>query len=122
MSKLNMSKQSMLVVDDSRLSRLMVKSFTEKCHPTWEIDEAADANDAIEVSVNKDYSHITVDYNMPGMNGIDLIGLLKNKFPDAKIALITANIQNTLKSESEEMGVSFISKPITEEKIISFVG
>ncbi len=117
-----MSKNSMLVIDDSRLSRSMVKSFALNKQPSWNIEEAEDAKSAMEMSDIKEYAYITVDYNMPGMDGLELAKLLKGKFPQAKIAMITANIQNSLKTASEEIGVLFIEKPITEAKITQFVG
>jgi len=112
----------MLVIDDSRLSRSMIKSFTRNYYPSWDIDEAENAETAINFSEkNKEYDYITVDFNMPGMDGLELAKILKGRYPTAKIAMLTANIQNTLKNESEKMGVKFIGKPITEAKIKQFI-
>jgi len=111
----------MLVIDDSRLSRSMIKSFTRNYHPSWDIDEAENAESAINLSEKNEYDYITVDFNMPGMDGLELAKILKGRYPTAKIAMLTANIQNTLKSESEKIGVKFIGKPITEAKIKQFI-
>jgi CheY-like chemotaxis protein len=43
------------------------------------------------------------------------------RFPQAKIGLLTANIQESIQHKAEALGIGFISKPITEEKILSFI-
>lgn len=79
-----MSTTNCLIVDDSRLSRIMIQKFILKKHPDWNIDEAADGQEALDKAVNGDYQIFTVDYNMPGLNGIDVAKALRPKFPSAK--------------------------------------
>ncbi len=116
-----MSKETMLIVDDSRLSRMMIKNYALASHPNWTILEAVDGDDALSQCNNQTIDCMTVDYNMPGMNGLTLIEKLRELYPDAQIALLTANIQDSIKKQTEEIGVDFIQKPITPEKIQNYV-
>ena len=116
-----MSTQTLLIVDDSRLSRMMIKNFANEIQPDWNIIEAKDGDDALKVIEGESIDWMTVDYNMPGMDGITLIGHLRKGFPEAKIALLTANIQDSIKKRSSELGVEFIQKPITQDKIFNYI-
>jgi two-component system chemotaxis response regulator CheY len=116
-----MSEATMLIVDDSRLSRMMIKKYVLDAHPSWIIIEAVDGDDALEKSKGQLISCMTIDYNMPGMDGITLIKKLRETFKYTKIALLTANIQDSIKKQTQEVGVDFIQKPITQEKIQSYI-
>lgn len=117
-----MSQQTFLLVDDSRLSRTILKSLVKNLRPEWHLLEAASGEEALEVVEGKDVNYMSIDYNMPGMDGISLAQRLKEQFHDAKVALLTANIQDSIKDKAEEIGIEFIQKPISEEKIQSFLG
>ena len=59
---------------------------------------------------------------MPGgINGLALAKMLTDKRPDIKIALVTANVQSAVKEKASQIGVDFIAKPITEDKISEFI-
>lgn len=117
-----MSQQTFLLVDDSRLSRTILKSMVKTLKPEWDIIEAASGEEALEKITGQDISCMSVDYNMPGMNGISLAEQLRAKYPNAKIALLTANIQDSIKEQAEQIGIDFIQKPISEEKVQAFLG
>ncbi|MBV1909628.1 MAG: response regulator [Kangiellaceae bacterium] len=117
-----MAVQTMLIVDDSRLSRMLVKNFVQKVQPDWNFIEAQDGDDALKKCEGQPIDWMTIDYNMPGMDGVTLSIKLKLKFPDAHIALLTANIQDSVKNDAASIDIDFIQKPITEEKIHKYVG
>ena len=111
-----------LVVDDSRMSRMMLKKIIFTAYPEWGILEAGDGQEAIDLAKGKELDIILLDYNMPVMDGGEAAKILRPKFPDAKIAFLTANIQDSIKSLALELKVDFIPKPITEGKILKYVG
>ena len=116
-----MSQKTMLIVDDSRLSRMLVRNFVIEHKPDWNLIEAESGDKALELIEDKDIDWMTIDYNMPGMDGITLSVKLRLKYPDAKIALLTANIQSSIKRQANEVGIDFIQKPITQEKIKNYL-
>jgi len=117
-----MPQNSILVVDDSRMSRMMLSTIIKDLHPNWLIETAEDGAAALELTKTKSFDLFTIDFNMPGINGLELAEQLKVNFPNAKMALLTANIQDSIRNRAEAVGVQFIAKPITVEKIIAFVG
>ena len=116
-------KKTIMLVDDSKVSRLMLKAIVENKFPDWQILEAGNAAEALKLSLyeNERINLITLDMNMPGVDGLTVAPKLKANCPNAVIALLTGNITEELRSRTEKQGLLFIPKPITEDKIIEFV-
>ncbi|MGB0494882.1 MAG: response regulator transcription factor [Kangiellaceae bacterium] len=116
-----MSQQTLLIVDDSRLSRMLVRNFAVETLPGLNLIEAENGDEALSVVEGKNIDLMTIDYNMPGMDGITLAVKLRLKYPEANIALLTANIQSSIRKQANEVGIDFIQKPITQEKIENYL-
>ena len=114
-------KDLMLIVDDSKLARLMIKGFANQTNNEIDFLEAASGDEALELIEKENISHITVDYNMPGMTGLELVEKLKSSLPNANICLMTANVQDSIRQRTKELEVNFIAKPINQEKITGFL-
>jgi len=114
------SNKTALIVDDSKLSRTMISTILKQSFPDWEVLEAVDAEEALELNTLS-IDLITLDMNMPGMDGVALGNKLRKRFPKASISLITANTQNEVREMAEISNLYFIAKPITEEKIFEAV-
>lgn len=118
---MNLSK-TVLVVDDSRVSRLMARQFILTKQPGWLVEEAATGEEALMKVQAMSPVLILVDVNMPGMGGLAAAGRLRQLCPDAHISLVTANVQNATRHRAGEMGIGFMQKPITEARIHALLG
>ena len=78
-------------------------------------------DDALEKVVDLDFDFATIDMNMPGISGLELIVLLQKSHPRAIIALLTANIQKKVSDSAEELGIELLSKPVNEANILKFL-
>ena len=116
-----MSEMSCLIVDDSRMSRMMITKILANAHPEWLLVEAADGQQAIEKAAEREFDIILLDYNMPVMDGGQAAEQLRPMFPDAKISLLTANVQESIINLAKQLKIDFIPKPITEEKVLTYV-
>jgi CheY-like chemotaxis protein len=116
-----MSSNTILIVDDSRVSRMLIRAIITQADPQADIIEASTGHEALEKVKDINITMATLDLNMPGIDGLSLASELLAKFPQAKIGLLTANIQEMVRQKAEALGISFISKPITEEKILNFI-
>lgn len=103
-----------MIIDDSKVSRMMIKAIIVDKIPDINILEAGDGQEALELAEGKDINCFSVDYNMPNMDGIEFITQMREKRPDAKFALLTANIQQATHEKAEQIGAKCINKPINE--------
>ena len=116
-----MTSHTILVVDDSRVSRMLIRAIIAHADPQAVVIEASNGEEALAKTQATSITIATLDLNMPGMDGLVLAKQLIERFPNAKIGLLTANIQEMVRQKAEALGINFISKPITEEKILSFI-
>ena len=113
--------KTVLVVDDSRVSRLMARQFILSKQPGWQVEEAATGEEAIEKIKTLSPVLILVDVNMPGMGGLAAAEQLRHACPTAHISLVTANVQNATRNRATELGIGFMEKPITEARVHALI-
>ena len=105
---------AVLVVDDSRVSRMMLAALLREQRPGLEIHEAADGAEAVARAAELKPDLITLDINMPVMDGFEAAERIRALLPQTTIVLLTANVQAASKARAEALGVHFLAKPITE--------
>lgn len=108
---------TILVVDDSRVSRMMSRQFILNKHPGWTVIEAGTGEEAIDKMAGITPLLVLMDVNMPGMGGIAAAEQLRAQYPALKIALQTANIQDAIRNKAAAIGIGFLEKPINEARI-----
>lgn len=114
-------RKTILIVDDSRVSRMMARQYIAARHPHWAIEEAASGEEALARAPALAPDLILMDVNMPGMGGVAAAELLRQQFPDTAISLLTANVQSATRERAAQIGVGFMEKPITEARIAQLV-
>lgn len=112
--------KKVLVVDDSQISCLVTQAIIQGHYPDWEVLLAYDALEAIALTQEHSFDYITLDMNMPGRDGLSVAPELMQASPNAVIALLTGVTQERVRERAEELGLIFISKPVTDLKILEF--
>jgi|GEM_PF-392719 CheY-like chemotaxis protein len=112
---------SVLIVDDNRLPRMMERAMLAEHFPEISVFEAVSGEEALEVVRNQSIDLALVDINMPGMDGLELAQRIREESLVSQICFITANIQQYVKEQAAQLGARFIEKPISEEKLISLL-
>ena len=85
---------TILIVDDSKLARIVAGKAVNALQPEWQRVEANNADEALELVGKRQIDVVLLDFNMPGRNGVELAGDLRRMRPAMPIALLTANVQN----------------------------
>ncbi len=112
---------NILVVDDSLPMRGVIKkTIRASGFAMADYEEAADGIEALEVLKEKWVDIVITDYNMPNMNGIELIEAMKkdDKLNSIPIVVITTEGSSTKVEEFTTIGAAgYIKKPFTPEAI-----
>lgn len=111
------SNKSLMIVDDSKVSRMMIKAIVIDKYPDMTIYEAGDGHEAMNLSEGNNIDFYSVDYNMPVMDGIEFISTMRDRKVESRFALLTANIQDATHTKAREIGAICINKPISEKCI-----
>ncbi|ATF16252.1 response regulator [Brevibacillus sp. HB1.2] len=110
-----------LIADDSLVVRDYMKIILERAgHQV--IAEATNGLDAYQKYATHLPDVVTMDINMPGMNGIDTVKKIIGTFPDANIIMVSTNGLKPLVFEAINAGARhYILKPIDEERLLASI-
>lgn len=111
-----------LVVDDSRAVRMILSRTLRELG--YEIGEAADGKEALEVLSREPdcYGLVLVDWNMPVMNGLELLEELRRRPQYASLPIIMVTTETDLghMARALEAGANeYVMKPFSKEILIS---
>lgn len=111
-----------LIVDDSLVSRMMLGEIVKQNFSGYELLQAASGAAALEtVEEQGEVDFAILDFNMPGMDGLELAEALKGTGKVKGMAMLTANVQDSVRARAEAMGLIFINKPIQEETVCAAI-
>jgi len=110
-----------LIVDDSKLARIVAAKALAELQPGWSKVEAGSATQAHDLLAGESVDIALIDFNMPEKDGLELAGELRAQFPVMPIAIITANIQDEVIARARGIGATFVPKPVTAEGLQGFI-
>src|SRR5262249_52642587 len=86
---------TVLIVDDDAFHRaLLGEMMTAQGH---QVREAADGSSALEAVAEEHFSHVFLDVHLPGLGGIEMARLIRDRDPKAVTILMSADQQDVLR-------------------------
>ena len=110
-----------LVVDDSKLARMVMASAFRRIRPEWTLIETANADEALATVSSGAVDIALIDFNMPGTDGLELVARIRKTHPAMPVAVVSANIQNEIIERARGLNAGFIPKPLTDEALAAFL-
>lgn len=112
---------NILIVDDSKLARMVVTSALRRIRPDWTITEATSGEEALTAVQKGGVQIALIDFNMPGMDGLALVAKLRQTDARMPIAVVSANLQDEIIARARELNAAFVGKPLTDEALGAFL-
>ncbi len=113
-----MGKLKLLIVDDVEDNRLVLRSICRKLE-NFEIKEAEDGLEAVEMTQDWLPDIILMDVMMPKMDGYEASKIIKNLYPETVIIIVSAVTDPNMQKNMSEIGIdTYIHKPIDKELIL----
>jgi CheY-like chemotaxis protein len=112
---------TVLIVDDSKLARIVAGKALAELQPEWQKIEAGGAAQALELMAAQSVDIALIDFNMPDKDGLQLAEEVRTLHPAMPIAIITANIQDEVIARARAVGATFVAKPVTSEGLQGFL-
>ncbi len=110
---------NLMIVDDSKLIRQRLRSILETLGHRI-VAEAENGKEAIEIYERKadEIDLITLDIEMPGINGIEVLRLIQQQNPSANIVMISSVEDRAKVHQAIKLGAKhYFVKPFSEEKV-----
>jgi two-component system response regulator HydG len=115
-----MLKTKLLIVDDERTQREMLRSILEM--QGFQVFAAADGHEALNI-LDKHRADIVIsDLKMPQMSGLELFARIREKHPEIIFMIMTGHgtIENAV--EAVKQGIyTYITKPIDTDDLIHHI-
>jgi len=112
------SVKRILVVDDEENTRIGLSKLLSQ--EGFEVESAANGNDALDLLGQKKVNLVISDINMPDMNGLVFLRELSRKFPSTSVIMITAygGVESYL--EAMNLGAyEYLHKPVRMDELRS---
>jgi CheY-like chemotaxis protein len=110
-------KFQVLFVDDSLA---FLETFGGVCaeygKQTWSVHTAHSAEKALQILQNHTIHLVVLDIGMPMIDGLQLLGIIRRRLPEIKIAILTGRATEARRADALANGADlFFEKPLTSD-------
>lgn len=99
----------LLVVDDNKFLRFAITKLFKQ-YPNYQVYEAGDGESAIELAKDIQPDCISIDYEMPGLNGIETCRRLRElpQFASTLLVLVTGSDLPDTMAQAKESSIDHV--------------
>ncbi|OQY31598.1 MAG: hypothetical protein B6241_13550 [Spirochaetaceae bacterium 4572_59] len=108
----------LLIVDDSKVARMLIRSIIAEYDNSIEICEASNGLEATEVQKKESPDLTFLDLTMPVMDGFEALRIIKENNINAVVIVLTADIQKKSVEKCMEMGAYKVLKKLPRKEEI----
>jgi two-component system chemotaxis response regulator CheY len=108
-----------LIADDSRVMRQIIsRTLRQAGFSGYNVIEAVDGKDALEKTIDQKPDLVLSDWNMPEMNGIQLLRELRANGVTVPFGFVTSEGTTEMRGLADDAGALFlVSKPFTADQL-----
>ena len=114
-----MNMYHIVIADDEQLERMVLQqALEEHLGSGCVIRTAANGREAVERALSIQADIVIMDIEMPGINGLEATGMLREKLPGCKVIILTAYSEFNYAKKAIELGASdYLLKPCADEEL-----
>jgi DNA-binding NarL/FixJ family response regulator len=117
-----MSAIKVLIVDDHNLVREGLKAVFDQGNEVEVVGEAGSGEEAVEMVDKVKPDVVLMDISMPGMNGIQATKLIREKYADAKVVMLTMLDQEGYVYEAVKAGATgYMLKNTSSDDLVNAI-
>jgi signal transduction histidine kinase len=110
-----MAEKLLLVDDEEGIRKVLGISLKDAGYLVW---TAGSGEEALQVFRSESPALVLTDIKMPGMDGIELLQVIKRECPDTEVIMLTGHGDLELAIRSLQFeAADFITKPISDESL-----
>lgn len=106
--------ERVLLVDDHRHVRRVLREYLCLCHEVIVVGEAAGGAEAVQLTGELLPDVVLMDIAMPGMSGVEATTLIRRSYPEVRVITISSYPQPEVRDSALEAGAAdHLLKPVT---------
>jgi CheY-like chemotaxis protein len=118
----NLSKQTrVLFVDDQPAWHNVMKRYMHQNQLDWTADFANIGQEALAMLTLNNYAALVTDWKMPGMNGDELVNLVRHKFPHIAQVVQSTHDLGAFDLQKGDRSIQFFPKGGALSDLVSIV-
>lgn len=115
-------KKNILIVDDDRLIVSLLEAGLTESDSDYAVTTALSASEALLKLSQAQFELVMTDYQMPDMNGVELIGKIRALSPATPIVLMSAHPPDVMEEMVGKIQAEgYLEKPISLPKLWQMV-
>jgi len=123
MAEIDISKVSVLIVEDNLHFRTLIRTILQALG-IENIEESRDGAEALEVLSSFDADMAIIDWKMDGVDGLECVRRIRSEPDEATkflpIIMVTGYTEESLAKQARDVGVNdFLGKPISAKSLMS---
>lgn len=121
-SKGTNSSTHILVVDDEPPICKLLKHILQTLCPGYEVMTVMDGKATLTQLEQQDFDLVIVDYQLPGMNGLEIARCVGERWPDTPVILISGKPPPGIRERVKGLGLAgFLRKPFSPTQLVEMV-
>ena len=113
------TKSRILIVDDDDTVRQSYLRSLAGVQASCEVAAARDGAEALRAMEERPSDVVLLDLRMPGMDGLSVLRVIKQRWPESQVVIITGYPSLETVKEAIQIGASdYLAKPVGPDEII----
>jgi DNA-binding NtrC family response regulator len=108
---MNEKKTTILVVDDEEV----IRDFFRRAllRKGYNVETAESGKEALACLEKQKYQIVLLDVKMPKLNGLEVLKIIKNNYPEVEVIMVTGHGTMRMAQESLQLGAyDYLTKPV----------